>query len=97
MFQGVPLISVIMDGGWLKRSHKHSYNAKSGVAVIIKEFAVPWNKEQVMFQQQRTTTPKPHVLQKLEWLVMCHGNQHSSFWIQCCREHAWVKIHEGCR
>ena len=34
-FQGVPAITVIADGGWLKRSHKHSYNAKSGVAVII--------------------------------------------------------------
>ena len=35
MFQGVLSISVIVDGGWSKRSHKHSYNAKSGVAVII--------------------------------------------------------------
>ena len=34
-FQGVPVITVIADGGWLKRSHKHSYNAKSGVAIII--------------------------------------------------------------
>ena len=34
-FQGVPSIKVIVDGGWSKRSHKHSYNAKSGVAVII--------------------------------------------------------------
>lgn len=34
-FQGVPAITVIGDGGWSKRSHKHSYNAKSGVAVII--------------------------------------------------------------
>jgi len=28
-------ITVVVDGGWSKRSHKHSYNAKSGVAVII--------------------------------------------------------------
>ena len=34
-FQGVPPITVITDGGWSKRSHKHSYDAKSGVAVII--------------------------------------------------------------
>lgn len=34
-FEGVPAISVTVDGGWSKRSHKHSYNAKSGVAVII--------------------------------------------------------------
>ena len=33
--QGVPAVSVIVDGGWSKRSHKHSYNAKSGVAVIF--------------------------------------------------------------
>ena len=33
--EGIPAITVILDGGWSKRSHKHSYNAKSGVAVII--------------------------------------------------------------
>ena len=33
--QGIPVITVIVDGGWSKRSHKHSYNAKSGVGIII--------------------------------------------------------------
>ena len=33
--QGVPAITVIVDGGWSKRSHKHSYNAKSSVAIIL--------------------------------------------------------------
>lgn len=33
--ENVPTITVILDGGWSKRSHKHSYNAKSGVAIII--------------------------------------------------------------
>ncbi len=33
--QGVPSVAVTVDGGWSKRSHKHSYNAKSGVGVII--------------------------------------------------------------
>ena len=33
--QGVPAVTVVTDGGWSKRSHKHSYNAKSGVAVIF--------------------------------------------------------------
>ena len=33
--EGVPAITVIVDGGWSKRSHKHSYNANSGVALII--------------------------------------------------------------
>ena len=32
---GVPAITVIVDGGWSKRAHKHSYNAKSGVGIII--------------------------------------------------------------
>ena len=33
--EGIPFISVITDGGWSKGSHKHSYNALSGAAVII--------------------------------------------------------------
>ena len=33
--EGIPAITVVVDGGWSKRSHKHSYNAKSGVGVII--------------------------------------------------------------
>ena len=33
--EGVPAVTVIIDGGWNKRSHKHSYNANSGVAMII--------------------------------------------------------------
>ena len=33
--QGVPFVTVIVDGGWSKRTHKHSYNAKSRVAIII--------------------------------------------------------------
>ena len=31
----VPAITVVVDGGWSKRSHKHSYNANSGVGVIF--------------------------------------------------------------
>ncbi len=33
--EGVPAIAVIVDGGWSKRSHKHSYNANSGVGIIV--------------------------------------------------------------
>ena len=33
--EGVPAITVVLDGGWSKRSHKHSYNANSRVAIII--------------------------------------------------------------
>ena len=31
----IPSVTVIVDGGWSKRAHKHSYNAKSGVGIII--------------------------------------------------------------
>ena len=31
---GVPAITVVVDAGWSKRSHKHSYNANSAVGVI---------------------------------------------------------------
>ena len=33
--QGMPAITVVVDGGWSNWSHKHLYNAKSGVAVIF--------------------------------------------------------------
>ena len=31
---GVPAITVVVDAGWSQRSHKYSYNVKSGVGVI---------------------------------------------------------------
>ena len=33
--EGIPACTIVVDGGWSKRSHKHSYNANSGVAVIF--------------------------------------------------------------
>ncbi len=41
--EGVPAITVIVDGGWSKRSHKHSYNANSGAAIIY------WERKQESF------------------------------------------------
>ena len=35
LHHGVPAVTVVADGGWSKRSHRHSYNARSGVAVIF--------------------------------------------------------------
>ena len=32
---GVPAITVVVDDGWSKHSHKYSYNANSGFGVII--------------------------------------------------------------
>lgn len=34
-YQGIPAITVVCDGGWSKRTHKHSYNALGGVGVIF--------------------------------------------------------------
>ena len=31
--QGIPAITVVVDAGWSKRTHKHTYNALSGVGV----------------------------------------------------------------
>ena len=31
----VPAITVVIDAGWSKRSHKHSYNANSGIGVMF--------------------------------------------------------------
>ena len=33
--QGIPVITVIIDVGWCKKSHKYSYNVKSGAGIII--------------------------------------------------------------
>ena len=33
--QGIPAITVVCDGGWSKRAHKHTYNALGGVDVIF--------------------------------------------------------------
>ena len=33
--EGIPSIFVVVDAGWSKRTHKHSYNANSGVGVIF--------------------------------------------------------------
>ena len=30
-----PAITVVVDGGWRKRAHKHSYNAQSGVGMTF--------------------------------------------------------------
>lgn len=32
---GIPMITVVADGAWSKRSYKHNYNAPSGVVSII--------------------------------------------------------------
>ncbi len=33
--EGIPAITVVADGGWAKRSHRHTYSALGGVAIIV--------------------------------------------------------------
>ena len=33
--EGIPAITVVCDGGWSKRTHKHTYDANGGVGVIF--------------------------------------------------------------
>ena len=35
--EGVSTITVVVDAGWCKCSHRHSYNAKSGVGIIVSQ------------------------------------------------------------
>lgn len=34
---GMPYITVVLDGGWSKRSYGHNYNALSGVVSTVKK------------------------------------------------------------
>ena len=65
---GVPAITVVVDGGWSKRSHKHSYDAKSDVGVIFGAatkkllFIRMRNKycSICAISQQKNSPPPPH-------------------------------------
>ena len=50
---GILAVTVVVVGGWSKRSHKHSYNAKSSVGVIFglttKKLLFYRSEEQVLF------------------------------------------------
>ena len=35
MYQDLPACSAVCDGGWSKRTHKHSYNALGGAGIIV--------------------------------------------------------------
>ena len=66
---GIPAITVVADGGWSKRSHRHSYNARSGVAVIFGQetkqllFLAVRNKycSVCTIAENKGQQPRPHV------------------------------------
>ena len=66
--EGVPAVSVTVDGGRSKRSHKHTYNAKSGVNILYnwecdKEAPVLRSSKQVLLclhcSSQQSPLPPP--------------------------------------
>lgn len=69
-FQGDPAITVILDGGWSKCSHKHSYNAKCGVGIIIGQetqkilFMGTRNKYCAVCHQSANNDPPAHACYK---------------------------------
>ena len=73
--EGVPAITVIVDGGWSKRSHKLSYNANSGVGIIIGKETGKLLHLGVMEQIlpcmcQKHSQGQAPLLQKLEQVVL---------------------------
>ena len=73
--QNVPSITVMVDGGWSKRSHKHLYNVNSGTGVIIgaaiKKLLYMYVKNKYcavcsIAQRNRATTSQ--MLLKLDWI-----------------------------
>ena len=70
--QGVPAVTVIVDGGWSKISHKHSYNAKSGVAIVIGQATTTHRSAQEILHClcSRHFERCTYLLQELEWFVI---------------------------
>ena len=80
---GIPAITVVCDGGWCKRSHKHTYNALGGVGVVLgletrKLLHIGIrNKYCYICNHAETKNEEPKVhgmLQELEWLSTGDGS-----------------------
>ncbi len=92
--------AVIVDGGWSKRSHKHSYNANSGVGIIVgkatgKLLHVGVRNKFCSACAQNIPKEKHHCFKnweasssEMETDANCRG-------IYCCREGAWSSIHHS--
>ena len=78
--QGVPAITTVVDGGWSKRCHKHSYNAKSGVAVIFgqRDCLLVFVTSTMLFVMclRSRKEPPEHVLPQLVRLIRRHGERY---------------------
>ncbi|KAK4879661.1 hypothetical protein RN001_007807 [Aquatica leii] len=76
--QGLPYITVIVDGGWTKRSYEHSYSSLAGVACIIgqKTKKLLYIGIKNKFCYVCATTKREHVLQKLFRFFNCYGTNY---------------------
>lgn len=78
--QGIQAITVIVDGGWSKRTHKHTYNAKSGVGIIIGK-----QTSKILFMGVRNKycavcskgTDEHHNHDCFLWIFFCNGSRHN--------------------
>ena len=55
LLDGVPYCTVIVDGGWSKRSYGHGYNALSGLVRIINIHDLLYSCELCMLFLKRTS------------------------------------------
>ena len=83
--QGVSAVIAVVDGGWSKRCHKHSYNAKSAVAVIFwamyQETFVCWCLQQVLCslfcaREAGEGPTRTRMLPQLVQFVSSHGERY---------------------
>ena len=85
--QGIPAITVVTDGGWSKQTHKHSYNVKSGVAILLagrQGNLLHWSTQQVLCcvclsREEWWNLFQAWMLQKLECIIILHGNGHPTW------------------
>ena len=97
LHEGIPAITVIVDGGWCKQTHKHSYNAKSGVDIIIGLetskllYMRVRNKYYSTCMQAKKRRTKHHNMtehykKKLGWPFSLNGNRHNHTRVQRSRK-----------
>ena len=101
---GIPAITVVVDAGWSKRSHKHSYNAKYGVGIVVgmetKKLLHVGVKNKYCsvcaMAESVGKEPADHEChtEELGWTIIVFGNKHRCSSISRSRVKVWVTLHE---
>ena len=90
---GDPAITVILNGGWSKSTHKNSYNAKSGVAIIIRYEMDKilcmgvWNKYCSVCAQATDGKPPERTCYKTGMAPHRNGDRHRRGLQKCIEQH----------